>query len=156
MGIAWAGNPVYPNDRARSIAFATIAPLLRAGVRWISLQKGLGAAALAEAPETPDVDRTVEDVEDFADTAAVVDQLDLVVAVDTAVAHLAGALGRPTWLLNRYDSEWRWMLGRRDSHWYPSMRIFTQPGPGDWRAVIGAVATALDEAAPWRTAGRSP
>ncbi|MGE0716919.1 MAG: tetratricopeptide repeat protein [Alphaproteobacteria bacterium] len=142
IGIAWAGNPAYPNDRARSLPFDVVAPLLALDARWISLQKGPPAAALAAAPH---VDRTIDAAEDFADTAAIVDQLDLLVTADTAVGHLAGAMGRPVWLLNRHDSEWRWMLDRRESAWYPSMRIFTQPRPGDWPAVVDAVARAIVE-----------
>ena len=96
------------------------------------------------------VDRTAE-LEDFADTAALMAHLDLVISVDTAVAHLAGALGRPVWLLNRFDSDWRWLLERDDSPWYPSMRIFRQTRPGDWSDVVVRVGSALRE----RLDGRS-
>ena len=83
------------------------------------------------------------DQHDFADTAALVDGLDLVISVDTAVAHLAGALGKPVWLLNRFDTDWRWLLNRDDSPWYPQLRQFRQPNPGDWSSVIGRVRDAL-------------
>jgi len=82
---------------------------------------------------------------DFLDTAGLIQQLDLVISVDTAMAHLAGALARPVWLLNRYESEWRWMLTRTDSPWYPTMRIFRQPAPGAWDRVIEQVTAALQK-----------
>lgn len=85
----------------------------------------------------------MDDCPDFLDTAALVEGLDLVITVDTAVAHLAGALGKPVWLLNRFASEWRWLLERSDSPWYPSMKIFRQPRPGDWESVIRQVAEEL-------------
>jgi hypothetical protein len=82
-------------------------------------------------------------LDSFADTAALVQNLDLVISVDTAVAHLAGALGKPVWLLNRFDTCWRWLLGRSDSPWYPSMRLFRQDQPGEWAPVIDRMADAL-------------
>ena len=85
----------------------------------------------------------MDDCPDILDTAALVEGLDLVITVDTAVAHLAGALGKPVWLLNRFASEWRWLLERSDSPWYPSMKIFRQPRPGDWESVIRQVAEEL-------------
>jgi ADP-heptose:LPS heptosyltransferase len=85
------------------------------------------------------------ELNDFADTAALVENLDLVISVDTSTAHLAGAMGKPVWLLNRFDTCWRWFLEREDSPWYPTMRIFRQPHPGDWDSVIRAVASALRE-----------
>jgi hypothetical protein len=84
-----------------------------------------------------------EDIDDFADTAALVEALDLVISVDTSVAHLAGALGKPVWILNRYDQCWRWMIGRAGSPWYPTARIFRQKSPGDWAGVVEAVVEAL-------------
>ena len=87
------------------------------------------------------------DLHDFADTAALIDGLDLVISVDTAVAHLAGALGKPVWLLNRFDTCWRWLLARDDSPWYPALRQFRQPSPGDWHSVIGAARDALQRLA---------
>jgi Flp pilus assembly protein TadD len=143
-GIVWAGNSyreaagMAAVDRRRSIAPDRLAPLLDVpGVHFVSLQKD------RPAPAAFGLTDFMDDIGDFAGTAALVDNLDLVIAVDTAVAHLAGALGKPVWLLNRYDSEWRWMLGRADSPWYPTMRIFRQAGPGDWDGVIEEVARAL-------------
>ena len=109
----------------------------------VSLQKGNGAR---EAPAVDMID-VMDDVRDFADTAAIVANLDLVISVDTSVAHLAGALGKPVFLLDRYDNCWRWLSGREDSPWYPSLRIFRQQHSGEWQPVIARVAAALGEMA---------
>lgn len=138
VGLAWAGNPALPTDARRSIQ-----PVLLRGlaglpdISFVSLQ-----VAPTTRPPLPLADWT-EDLTDFAATAALVSQLDLVIGVDTAVIHLAGALGRPVWLLNRFDTRWRWMLGRSDSPWYPTLRQFRQPRPGDWTSVLGEVRKAL-------------
>ena len=141
VGLAWAGNPGRVRmDRRRSIPPALLAPLGAVpGVSFVSLQKPLPE----HAPEAPALFDPAAGLGDFADTAALIMALDLVIAVDTAVAHLAGALGRPVWLLNRFDTDWRWGLGHDDSAWYPSLRQFRQPRPGDWPAVVAAVAAAL-------------
>jgi hypothetical protein len=141
VGIAWAGRPTHPNDVRRSIALQALAPLLSLqDVCFISLQKqGLNAAS---SNELPLIDWT-DELTDFADTAALISQLDLVISVDTAVVHLAAAMGKPTWLLNSYEGEWRWMRDRDDSPWYPDMRIFRQPTPGDWESVINRVMAEL-------------
>jgi Flp pilus assembly protein TadD len=142
VGIVWAGNPELPSDRERSLPLMTLAPLFEIhGVRFVSLQKGEAAAQLA-ASGLSAADWMAE-CQDYLDTASLVANLDLVIAVDTSVAHLAGALGRPVWLLNRRSSEWRWLLGREDSPWYPTMRIFNQTRRGDWDAVIERVGQAL-------------
>ena len=117
-----------------------LAPLLAIpGVSFVSMQKG---AASAQAGG-----RTIEDwtadLHDFADTAALIEVLDLVITVDTSVAHAAGALGRPVWVLNRFDRCWRWMMDRTDTPWYPTMRLFTQTRPGVWDGVVADVAAAL-------------
>ncbi|MDE2004964.1 MAG: glycosyltransferase family protein [Rhodospirillales bacterium] len=141
VGLVFAGNPgLVRMDRRRSIPPALLAPLdAVADVTFVSLQK--------PAPATPPplrrwVDPTA-DLGDFADTAALIAALDLVIGVDTAVVHLAGALGAPVWLLNRADTDWRWGVGRDDTPWYPTLRQFRQPRPGDWPSVIAAVAAAL-------------
>ena len=141
VGLAWAGNPrahsrgLAAVDRRRSMAPAELAPLFQLpGVQFVSLQKS-GPAAPAEFPLTD----LMAAVNDFADTAALVANLDLVISVDTAVAHLAAALGKPVWLLDRFDPCWRWLTGRRDSPWYPTLRLYRQPRPGDWEAVVAEV-----------------
>jgi hypothetical protein len=117
------------------------------GVRFISLQKGTPAAEAARPPQGMELHDFTEDLHDFADTAALVENLDLVISVDTAVVHLAGALGKPVWLLNRVDTCWRWLLNRDDSPWYPSLRQFRQPTPGDWDSAISRARDALQHLA---------
>jgi tetratricopeptide (TPR) repeat protein len=141
IGLVWAGNPrgdqpmLAHIDWRRSIAPDRLAPLFDlTGLRFVSLQKD-GPAAPAHFPLTD----LMGEVSDFADTAALVANLDLVITVDTAVAHLAGALGKPVWLLNRFDSCWRWFETRRDSPWYPTLRLYRQPQAGDWDSVIADV-----------------
>jgi tetratricopeptide (TPR) repeat protein len=149
VGLVWAGNPERMRmDRRRSVPVSMLAPLAGIqGVSLISLQKGPAAADLAAAPFAGAVFDPGEALGDFADTAALVDALDLVIAVDTAVVHLAGAMGKPVWLLNRSDTCWRWGVGRTDCVWYPSLRQFRQSRSGDWAGVVGQVAIALRERA---------
>jgi tetratricopeptide (TPR) repeat protein len=144
VGLVWGGRASNSVDRKRSVALSDLTPLAGVGgVRFFSLQKGEHAnhADAATAGMTF-VDWTAE-LDDFADTAALIENLDLVISVDTATAHLAGALGKPTWLLNRYESDWRWLLHRSDSPWYPTLTIYRQQVPGDWSPVIARVAAAL-------------
>lgn len=142
VGLAWSGNKNYGRDALRSLPFAQLAPLAKIpGVAFVSLQKGEAARELGPK-NWPILDR-MNECADFLDTAALIENLDLVISVDTSVAHLAGALARPVWLLNRFESEWRWRLAREDSPWYPSMRIFNQPAPGDWESVVARVALEL-------------
>lgn len=145
VGLAWAGNPSPGSpmraamDRRRSLAPERLAPLWQVpGISFVSLQK-TGPVLPAQLPA---VDGMAE-MADFADTAALVSALDLVIAVDSAVAHLAGALGRPVWLLDRFDPCWRWLLGRANSPWYPELRLYRQPEPGDWDSVLAAVCADL-------------
>ncbi len=143
VGLVWSGRADHRNDHNRSIALSRIQSLLAIpDVEFISLQKEYrdsDLAALASAP----VMRLDSALNDFADTAAVISELDLVIAVDTATAHLAGALGKPLWLLLSYIQDWRWMRGRVDSPWYPTARLFHQPEIGDWDTVIARVAQEL-------------
>jgi Flp pilus assembly protein TadD len=142
VGLAWAGSKTLRADSRRSIPLSRFAPLLGiGGVQLISLQKGDAANQRRDWGDSlPD---WMGDCADLMDTAALVDNLDLVITVDTSIAHLAGALGKPVWLLNRYESEWRWGLEREDSPWYPTMRILRQPERGDWDTVVKRVAANL-------------
>ncbi|WP_372394274.1 tetratricopeptide repeat protein [Azospirillum sp. HJ39] len=150
VGLVWAGSAhddqftAHMVDRRRSLPLAALAPLAGIpGVSFHSLQKG--PPATEARPPGLDLVDWMDAVEDFADTAALVAELDLVISVDTSVCHLAGALGRPVWMLSRHDSCWRWLRNRSDSPWYPTMRLFRQDRPGDWAPVIRRVRTALEE-----------
>ena len=138
VGLVWAGNPGFAADHLRSIPLPDLQGLgAMPGVSFVSLQKE--ASAL---PAFPLVDWTGE-LRDLADTAALITALDLVISVDTGVAHLAGALGAPVWVLNRFDTCWRWLTGREDSIWYPSLRLFRQTVPGEWAGPLRDLAAAL-------------
>ncbi len=147
IGLAWAGGTTHANDRRRSLALRDLAPLLDAvDVEWVGLQRDIRASD-ADALERlrdahPGLVRGTT-LADFADTAALIDSLDLVVAVDTAVAHLAGAMGRPVWILLPFAADFRWLQARDDSPWYPSARLFRCPAPGRWDAVVADVVRAL-------------
>jgi tetratricopeptide (TPR) repeat protein len=148
IGIVWAGSPHYKSDRARSAPLISWAPLARLpGVRLISLQKGPGLDQLGQLPQGMEVHTLGQDfdagADAFLDTAAVMMNLDLIIAVDTAVAHLAGALGRPVWLATTTPPHWVWMLRREDSPWYPTIRLFRQTSPGDWASVFERMAHEL-------------
>ncbi len=144
VGIVWRGSPGHRNDHRRSCPldhFLALAEL--PDVALFSLQKERPGAAPLDGAAIADLAPLLDD---FADTAAALARLDLVVTVDTAVAHLAGALARPVWLLLPFAPDWRWMLARDDSPWYPTMRLFRQRRPGDWAGVFERVLAALAEA----------
>jgi tetratricopeptide (TPR) repeat protein len=150
VGLVWAGGTrndapsLHAIDRRRSVRLAQYARLGEiAGVRFFSLQKDGPAAQALEPPAGLELTDWTAELRDFADTAALVRGLDLVITVDTSVAHLAGALGRPVWVLSRFDGCWRWLNGREDSPWYPTARVFHQQAPGDWDEVMDRVVTAL-------------
>ena len=152
IGLVWAGNPRSFNwiaaemDRRRSIALARFAPLASVGgISLISLQKDAAGAQAREPPSGMTIHDWTDELTDFADTAALVQALDLVIGVDTSVVHVAGALGKPVWILNRYGACWRWLRERSDTPWYPTARLFRQPRPGDWDAVMAEVCGALPE-----------
>ncbi len=162
IGLAWAGNPrkhsrgLAAVDGRRSMTPDRLAPLFDLpGMRFFSLQKDGPAAS----EEFPLID-LMHEMEDFADTAALIANLDLVISVDTAVAHLGAALGKPVWVLDRFDPCWRWLAGRRDSPWYPTLRLYRQARPGDWDAVVAEVVHDLRSRAvadcPSSQAGRCP
>ena len=161
VGLVWAGQsrswqPGFAAlDRRRSIGLAALSPLgALPGVCLVGLQTG-PAAAQAAAPPGLSLHEGVAGVRDFADTAAVVACLDVVVSVDTAMVHLAGALGRPVLMLDRFDACWRWLHGREDSPWYPRMRIVRQTAMGDWDSVVGRVARMLREMAEAKRGGQA-
>ncbi|THD68178.1 tetratricopeptide repeat protein [Phenylobacterium sp.] len=154
VGLCWAGGArpyqMVANsiDQRRSLSLEAFAPLAGAeDVAFYSLQKGPPAAQLAELQAKgwagPEITNLTSELADFADTAALVANLDLVITCDTAVAHLVGGLGKPVWILNRHDACWRWLDGRNDSPWYPSAQLFRQPSPGDWASVMEEVRVAL-------------
>ena len=143
VGIVWAGSPRHTNDLNRSCPLHHFRTLLEIpGVRLLSLQKGPARSQLASRNDWP-VANLADDLGDWADTAAVIENLDLVIGVDTAVLHLAGAMGRRVWAILPFMPDWRWMLHRDDSPWYPTMRLFRQPRPGDWDSVFAALRSQL-------------
>jgi hypothetical protein len=150
VGVCWAGQsrPGRPLadqiDKRRSITLDAFLPLAKVpGVSWVSLQKGVPR----EQVEKPPVGMTIGDwtdmLDDFYDTAALIANLDLVITVDSAVVHLAAGLGKPTWMLGRWDGCWRWLEGRKDSPWYPTLTQFVQPQPHAWGPVMDEAALAL-------------
>ena len=144
IGIVWAGNPGHTRDLERSIPLAAFAPLAELkNVRLFSLQKGERSADVRTPPSGLEVVDYTAELYDFADTAALIANLDLVIAADTAVAHLAGALGKPVWVLLPVAPDWRWMLDREDSPWYPTMRLFRQTHWGDWSMPIKSLVQQL-------------
>jgi hypothetical protein len=143
IGLLWAGNPRYKRDHQRSLPADRLGSLLGSlldlpGLHFFTLQKGG-----PKAPEEFALTDLMDEVTDFADAAALIANLDLVISVDTAVVHLAGALGKPVWVLDRFNSDWRWLEGRSDSPWYPTLRLYRQPRPGDWDSVVADVACDL-------------
>jgi tetratricopeptide (TPR) repeat protein len=144
IALNWAGNPAFRGDRLRSLSLDVLAPLANVcGVTFYSIQKGGAHRQVDNPPAGLRLIDLSPQINDFADTAAVISLADLVITTDTSVAHLAGALGRPVWIMLQYVADWRWLLDRQDSPWYPSMRLFRQPGKGDWSSVIDCVAAAL-------------
>ena len=145
IGIVWSGSAKHKNDRHRSIDLTTFASLFSANVHWISLQKELREGDAAVLPQIDHIVSYGEELTDFSETAAIIDLLDLVISVDTGVAHLAGAMGKQVWILLPYNSDWRWFLDRSDSPWYPTARLFRQDSTRSWENVIAQVRGALDD-----------
>jgi len=144
VGLVWAGRKSYKDDGRRSLSLRLFAPLAGvAGVRFYALQVGEGAEQAAAPPEGLELTDLGRGVRDFSDSAAIIADLDLVISADTAVAHLAGALGKAVWVLLPMACDWRWLVGREDSPWYPSARLFRQSRRGDWGEVLERVARAL-------------
>jgi hypothetical protein len=150
VALVWAGTPTHANDRHRSIPLAKLAPMAAVqNVRWYSLQ--FGPAAQQERPAGLKVIDLTPDVRDFGDTAAILNELDLLVTVDTSPAHVAGAMGRPVWVMMPFNCDWRWMLEGESTPWYPSMRLFRQDRYGYWDSTIARVAAELDKLRPARS-----
>ena len=151
VGLAWSGNALHAGDRGRSAALALLAPLLnRTDIACHVVQRGIVVSQMRETDrqamrDFPHLTDHSAALTDFAQTAALIASMDLVIAVDTAVAHLAGALNIPTWVLLAHDADWRWMRDRDDSPWYPSLRLFRQKQRGDWSSVIEQVGANLDQ-----------
>lgn len=145
VGVVWAGgHSERIEDKVRSMTSAQLAPLLALShVRWISLQKTDDASKRADAVSQARLTDWTDEITDFADTAALIENLDLVISVDTSTAHLAAAMGKPVWLLNRFAGCWRWLRDRDDSPWYPTIRLFTQSQRGNWDDVLARVTAAL-------------
>ena len=149
VGLVWAGNPDYEFDRYRSIALPALHPVLaRSDVAWFALQKGAAQSDVAALPPGIDITPLGPEIGTFIDTLAIVQSLDLVITVDTSVAHLAGAAGVPVWILLPACTDWRWMTGRSDTPWYPSARLFRQRALGCWDDVIEEVGQTLDALLP--------
>jgi ADP-heptose:LPS heptosyltransferase len=154
VGFAWAGNPGYKSDRQRSTRLQTLLPLLRTpGITWISLQKGKAAEQLAALPDDVFVWDGSSREQDLTETAALVSTLDLVITTDTCIAHLAGAMGKPVWILLPHLADWRWMQERETSPWYPTARLMRQRTPGDWAELVER---AIGELKGFRRALRQP
>jgi tetratricopeptide (TPR) repeat protein len=155
IGIVWAGSPKHSNDRNRSLPFSCLAPLAEiSGIEFYSLQKGEAARQASNQTEGLQLIDYTAELNDFADTAALIANLDLIIAVDTAVAHLAGAMGKPAWVLVPYAPDWRWLLEREDSPWYPTVHLFRQPRIGNWQTPISEIARRLSELSRRRNSGR--
>jgi hypothetical protein len=145
IGLVWAGNSVHLNDSTRSMPFGFLRPLIDGSdYAFVSLQKGIGERDLERARLSRPMLLLAPLLEDMADTAAAIMELDLIIAVDTAVAHLAATLRKPTWLLLAYVSDWRWLLGRDTTPWYPMMRIFRQRQRGDWPELVERLRVELE------------
>jgi len=144
VGLVWAGRPTHRNDRNRSVALTALGAITDlAGVTFVGLQKGPTVPQVGGYFGRAPLINLGPELADFEETLAVVDGLDLVLTVDTAVAHLAGAAGKPVWVMLPHAPDWRWLMDRTDTPWYPTMRLFRPPAPRDWPSVTAAVAAAM-------------
>ncbi len=144
IGLAWTGRPTHPNDRRRSVRLSRLLPLTRSGPAvFVSLQKPMPAADVEIMSAFNGMTDLSSDLTDFGETAALVENLDLVITVDTSMGHLAGAMGKPVWIMIPKAADWRWMLEREDTPWYPTARLFRQARPGEWDPVLQRLTTAL-------------
>jgi ADP-heptose:LPS heptosyltransferase len=139
VGIAWSGNPKHANDHNRSMTLETFRAIDAEGCRFFTVQPHMRDADRALFPQWSRAEDVGRELREFRDTAALLEALDLVITVDTSVAHLAGALARPVWVLLPYMPDWRWLLDRTDSPWYPTARLYRQPALRDWPSVLARV-----------------
>ena len=156
IGLVWSGEPTYPHDRNRSMRFRSLLPLLDIDATFVSLQKDVRAADAPDLAARSDVLDCGGELKDFSDTAALISNLDLVISVDTSVAHLAGAMAKPVWIMVSFVPLFRWLLDRDDSPWYPTVRLFRQDETRTWDSVIARVRAALSDFVGHHHSGRSP
>lgn len=143
VALNWAGRPTHFNDAARSVSFATLAPLAGAGVTFLAIQKGPAAAQAEAAPPGMRIERLDNEIADFDDTAAILSIADLLISVDSSPVHLAGALGRAAWVMLPHAPDWRWLTQRTDTPWYPTHRLFRQHRRHRWDEVVADLSAAL-------------
>lgn len=143
VALAWAGRPTHFNDANRSLMLAQLAPLAQSRVTFLSIQKGPAETQAANPPDGMSLTSLSDEIRDFEDTAAILTVADLLISADSSPVHLAGALGRPAWVMLPFVPDWRWLLGREDTPWYPGTRLFRQPVRGDWASVTAAMAGEL-------------
>ena len=146
IALAWSGSATHVNDRNRSLALSRLDPVLTAKASFVSVQRELRDVDREALQRNTGLTHVGDELTDFADTAAVLALVDLVICVDTSVGHLAGAMGRPTWILLPFAPDWRWLLGRQDSPWYPTVRLFRQPAVGDWDSLMAQARSELTRA----------
>ena len=145
IGIVWAGSPTHQDDRNRSCSLADFLPLLKLeGIAWYSLQKGEAVSEIDLLPSDVNLHSIGNELQDFSDTAAVINDLDILISVDTSVVHVAGAMGKEVWALLQFAPDWRWLQARSDTPWYPSMRLYRQKSAGDWGGVLDEVVEAIN------------
>ena len=144
--MVWSGAPAHKDDSNRSINLGELVSIMDDSFEWHSLQKDYRPDDWDVLENSPQIRQHQEDLQDFSDTAALIECMDLVITVDTSVAHLAGALGKPVWIMLSKLPDFRWLLGREDSPWYASARLYRQEEKGDWASVLSAVATSLPRA----------
>lgn len=143
VGLAWAGRPTHHNDANRSFNLSGLAGLAIPGVSFVAIQKGPAAAQAKTPPGGMFLTSLSAEINDFDDTAAILCVLDLLISVDSSPTHLAGALGRPAWVMLPFVPDWRWLMERSDTPWYPNHKLFRQSARGDWASVVEAMATSL-------------
>jgi len=145
IGLAWSGRSTHRNDRNRSIALSALRPLFGLNARYVSLQRDIRASDATSLRECRDLVNFDDELKDFSDTAALIFNLDLIISVDTSVAHLAGAMAKPLWILLPFIPDWRWLLDRDNSPWYPTARLFRQDNTRSWDKVIAHIRGALHD-----------